>query len=102
MNEESTGYFQCTAENDIGTDTELIRINVMTIGPTGVNITGPNQVEVGGTIELRCFIIGETPRPAATIRWYFNGRAMSYGERFRYDNNWVYAKDKHKRTFLYL
>ena len=80
---DDAGRYNCTAVNDIGSDTELIDIRISTV-LTGVRIVGPSQVEIGSTVELHCTIVGQTPQPRPTFEWYFNGQRITSGEYFRW------------------
>lgn len=81
---EDSGKYTCTATNRIGEDTETIDVRVMAIPPAAVKITGPNEFKKNERVELRCDVVGSTPRPAVTYTWYLNGNRLTEGAIFRY------------------
>ncbi|KAJ4931104.1 hypothetical protein JOQ06_025403 [Pogonophryne albipinna] len=82
LNKDHTGDYSCNISNPLSSE-EAKYSMIVNYGPETVQITGPNQIHVGGTFKLTC---SAASVPTANYTWTLNGTEIHNSAVF-YKNN---------------
>ncbi|XP_033837354.1 carcinoembryonic antigen-related cell adhesion molecule 5-like isoform X2 [Periophthalmus magnuspinnatus] len=78
LKRKDSGKYMCEISNPISTQTTVYTLSVI-YGPENVQISGPKEIQVKGTLKLTCF---SDSVPAANYTWIKNGTVLTQSSEY--------------------